>query len=112
MLERRSHGTLPDAPHTQLRAKDGRLLYEHCITRQGFDGPYTIAYHERRPHEAAPAADAPIALAAAERVPERLLRRHYQSPSSALYRAALTPRSRPRSRARGTRPPRLTWSPP
>lgn len=84
MLERRSQGQLPDAPHTQLKANDGRLLYEHCITRQGFDGPYTIAYHERRPHEAMPAADAPIVLAAADRAPERLLRRHYQSPSSAL----------------------------
>jgi homogentisate 1,2-dioxygenase len=84
MLERRSHGQVPDAPHTQLKAKDGRLLYEHCITRQGFDGPYTIAYHDKRPHEALPAADTPISLAAAERKPERLLRRHYPSPGSAL----------------------------
>src|SRR5262249_37766439 len=58
--------------------------YEHCITRQGFDGPYTIAYHQQRPHEALPAGDAPIALAPADRVPERLLRRHYVSPASAL----------------------------
>ena len=82
MLERRSSGLLAEAPHTQLRATDGRLLYEHCITRQGFDGPYTIAYHERRPHEALPAADAPITLPPADRRPERLLRRHYQAPQS------------------------------
>lgn len=95
MLERRSVGRLPDAPHTQLKAPDGRLLYEHCITRQGFDGAYTIAYHEHRPHEAQPAADAPIPLPPAERQPERLLRRHYASPGSAL---ALEPFPRHRGR--------------
>ena len=84
MLERQSRDRLPDAPHTQLKAADGRLLYEHCITRQGFDGPYTIAYHEQRPHEAQPAVDAPVALPPAGTFPERLLRRHYQSPQSAL----------------------------
>ena len=95
MLERLSQGTVPAAPHTQLRAQDGRLLYEHCITRQGFDGPYTIAYHEQRPHEAQPAADAPVELLAADRKPERLLRRHYPSPHSAL---ALEPFPRHRAR--------------
>jgi homogentisate 1,2-dioxygenase len=95
MLERQSRGRLPDAPHTQLKAPDGRLLYEHCITRQGFDGPYTIAYHEHRPHEALPALDAPVALPPAGTFPERLLRRHYQSPQSAL---ALEPFPRHRGR--------------
>src|SRR5687767_10513054 len=83
MLQHLSLGRLPESPHTQLHASDGRLLYEHCITRQGFDGPYTIAYHEQRPHEAQPASDAPVQLLAADRVPERLLRRHYASPQSA-----------------------------
>jgi homogentisate 1,2-dioxygenase len=73
-------GIVPESPHTQLRASDGRLLYEHCITRQGFDGPYTIAYHEQRPHEAQPAAEAPVQLLTADLKPERLLRRHYTSP--------------------------------
>jgi homogentisate 1,2-dioxygenase len=95
MLERQSRGRLPDAPHTQLKAPDGRLLYEHCITRQGFDGPYTIAYHEQRPHEAQPALDAPVILPPAGTFPERLLRRHYQSPQSAL---ALEPFPRHRGR--------------
>lgn len=84
MLERMSLGVVPASPHTQLRADDGRLLYEHCITRQGFDGPYTIAYHERRPHEAQPASEPPVPLEPADRAPERLLRRHYASPQSAL----------------------------
>jgi homogentisate 1,2-dioxygenase len=95
VLTRLSQGQLPAAPHTQLRAADGRLLYEHCITRQGFDGPYTIAYHERRPHEAQPASGAPVELLAAERRPERLLRRHYPCPQSAL---ALEPFPRHRAR--------------
>lgn len=95
MLERRSAGTFPDAPHTQLKGAGGQLLYEHCITRQGFDGAYTIAYHEQRPHEAQPAADAPIPLPPADRQPERLLRRHYPTPSSVL---TLEPFARHRSR--------------
>jgi homogentisate 1,2-dioxygenase len=95
MLERRSQGTLASAPHTQLRALDGSLLYEHCLTRQGFDGPYTIAYHQNRPHEALPAADAPIALPPADRKPERLLRRHYTAPQSPLQ---LEPFARHRGR--------------
>jgi homogentisate 1,2-dioxygenase len=95
MLERISSGRLPSAPHTQLCADDGRLLYEHCITREGFDGPYTIAYHERRPHEAQPADEPPLALAPADRRPERLLRRHYASPTGATRLEAF-PRHRGR----------------
>lgn len=95
MLERRSAGEVADSPHTQLKSKSGQLRYEHCITRQGFDGPYTIAYHERRPHEAEPAADVPIALPPADKLPERLLRRHYASPTSPLELEAL-PRHRGR----------------
>jgi homogentisate 1,2-dioxygenase len=83
VLERVRHGLVPESPHTELRAKDGRLLYEHCITRQGFDGPYTVAYHEQRPHEAEPAAEVPVPLLTADLKPERLLRRHYTSPSGA-----------------------------
>ena len=67
MLERRESGRLPGAPHTQLRAEDGRLLYEHCLTRRGFDGPYTILYHAERPHEAQPSAHGPEELAWSER---------------------------------------------
>lgn len=84
MLERRSAGRLPEAPHTQHTAENGRLLYEHCITRQGFDGPYTIAYHEQRPHEAQPSRDPVVELPPADRKPERLLRRHYPSPTSPI----------------------------
>jgi homogentisate 1,2-dioxygenase len=55
VLERRCSGDLPAKPHTALRsAGSGALRYEECITRAGFDGPYSIVYHEQRPHEATP----------------------------------------------------------
>lgn len=54
MLERRAAGELPAKPHTALYGGSGGLRYEECITRAGFDGPYSIVYHERRPHEADP----------------------------------------------------------
>lgn len=95
MLDRRSAGRLPGTPHTQFRADGVGLLYEHCITRQGFDGAYTICYHQGRPHEALPAPDAPVQLATAERQPDRLLRRHYVSPQNERELEAL-PRHRGR----------------
>src|SRR6185295_15373221 len=40
----------PAKPHTALRDETGRLRYEECLTREGFDGPFTILYHQHRPH--------------------------------------------------------------
>ena len=79
MLERRSFGELPAKAHTALRGSDHALRYEECITRAGFDGPYSIVYHEGRPHEAEP-----VALPHGWRVPVRavapsLQRRHLKS---------------------------------
>ena len=55
MLDRMQCGEVPHKHHTALYSQGssskGRLRYEECITRGGFDGPYTIAYHEHRPHE-------------------------------------------------------------
>ena len=42
--------TSPRKHHIQLRGADGELRFEECFTRDGFDGPYTILYHLRRPH--------------------------------------------------------------
>jgi homogentisate 1,2-dioxygenase len=56
MLERVRHGDVPDKPHTVLRGPQGALRHEECFTRRGFDGAYTILYHERRPHLSTPAA--------------------------------------------------------
>ena len=41
---------MPAKPHTALRDDTGHLRYEECLTRDGFDGPYTILYHQHRPH--------------------------------------------------------------
>ncbi|MFO0611380.1 MAG: homogentisate 1,2-dioxygenase [Polyangiaceae bacterium] len=79
MLDRIALGDVPAKHHIALRAPDGALRYEECITRDGFDGPYTIAYHLRRPHTAR-AVDAlerfPIA---SERLVRPLRRRHYDA---------------------------------
>jgi homogentisate 1,2-dioxygenase len=82
MLERLVVGTVPPKHHIALRDAEGRLLWEECFTRDGFDGPYTIMYHLRRPHEQRVAAVAhgwpapELAPAARERP---LAKRHYRS---------------------------------
>ncbi|KFE62691.1 homogentisate 1,2-dioxygenase [Hyalangium minutum] len=50
MFERRVVGKVPRKHHLQLRDDKGTLMYEECITRDGFEGPYTIAYHQQAPH--------------------------------------------------------------
>ena len=49
MIHRLQRGLIPDKPHTAFEV-DGRLVYEHCVTRKGFEGIYTIQYHLRPPH--------------------------------------------------------------
>lgn len=50
MLERRAEGELPPKHHRALRGSAGELRHEQCLTRDGFEGPYTISYHLRAPH--------------------------------------------------------------
>lgn len=50
MLARLAFGEMPPKHHLAHRV-EGRLLWEECLTRGGFDGPYTIVYHLDRPHE-------------------------------------------------------------
>jgi homogentisate 1,2-dioxygenase len=50
MLDRLCAGDVARKHHIQLRGPEGELRYEECFTRDGFDGPYTILYHLRRPH--------------------------------------------------------------
>jgi homogentisate 1,2-dioxygenase len=50
MLDRVAVGELPAKHHITLLGPDGALRHEECITRRGFDGPYTILYHLHRPH--------------------------------------------------------------
>ena len=50
MFERRVVGKVPRKHHIQLRDDKGTLMFEECLTRDGFEGPYTIAYHQKAPH--------------------------------------------------------------
>jgi homogentisate 1,2-dioxygenase len=84
MLDRMTVGTVPEKPHTALRDAAGTLRYEECLTREGFEGAYTIMYHVNRPHTAAlaDAAHGWRAPQAAERLDSEvrpLARRHYRS---------------------------------
>ncbi|HEV8547777.1 MAG TPA: homogentisate 1,2-dioxygenase [Polyangiaceae bacterium] len=78
MLERRVVGSVPEKPHLQAQAPSGQPLYEECLTRAGFDGPFSILYRLHRPHEAEPAVLSGR-FSAPEVTRERpLLRRHYR----------------------------------
>ena len=79
MIERRAAGQLPDKPHTALRGPDDSLRYEQCLTREGFDGPFTMLYHEGRPHVMEPVDLEPGFGAPRAAEPAALRRRHYQS---------------------------------
>jgi homogentisate 1,2-dioxygenase len=86
MLDRMAEGDLPAKHHLALLGPERQLRYEHCLTRSGFDGAYTILYHEHRPHafETTVAARQPPALESTERDAEdgqahRLRRRHYRT---------------------------------
>ncbi len=79
MLERRTEGDVPKKHHIALRGSDGALRWEECITREGFDGPYTIVYHEHRPHQARQVETTrgfPVPKAGGSRA---LARRHFKS---------------------------------
>ena len=52
MIDRHAVGELPAKHHIALRGPDGALRFEQCLTREGFDGPYTILYHQGKPHTA------------------------------------------------------------
>lgn len=60
MPMRHAVGELPKLPHTALRSESGALRFEHCLTTRGFDGPYSILYHEGPPHLQEPSGEAPI----------------------------------------------------
>jgi len=79
MLDRMTLGEIPRKHHIAFRSPDGALRWEHCITRDGFDGPYTISYHAREPHtQRAVPTDLGFALPVAA-TPRPLAKRHYLS---------------------------------
>jgi homogentisate 1,2-dioxygenase len=79
MLDRVAVGDLPAKHHLALYGAQGSMRYEECLTRLGFDGPYTILYHEHRPHafEAVPSAYRCHSLRADDFQPLR--RHHYRT---------------------------------
>jgi homogentisate 1,2-dioxygenase len=84
MLDRAVSGEVASKHHLALRGPGGVLRHEECITRGGFDGPYSILYHLNRPHTLVPAGighvAAPLRAAGAGplEVPA-LLRRHFRT---------------------------------
>ncbi|MBM4279589.1 MAG: homogentisate 1,2-dioxygenase [Deltaproteobacteria bacterium] len=91
MFERTVCGSVPKKHHIIHKGGDGALLHEECITQEGFEGPYTIAYHLRAPHLAQPEAPRstwalPQPLPAAP----SLARRHYLSGNLAVPGATPT----------------------
>lgn len=78
MLGRISLGSVPVKPHLVFKSDAGALYYEECLTRGGFDGPFSILYHQGRPHEARPVtAERRFSVPGVEPV-QSLLRRHYR----------------------------------
>ena len=49
MIDRMQLGDVPPKPHTAFRSASGALRYEECLTRRGFDGEFSILYHEGPP---------------------------------------------------------------
>ncbi len=83
MLDRIVVGEVPKKHHIALRGPAGELRHEECLTREGFDGAYTIMYHVHRPHtQRAIDTRAGWALPSSAG-PRRLLKRHFKTPNLA-----------------------------
>lgn len=77
MIDWMRAGELPRKPHTAFRGPNGALRHEECLTRRGFDGEFSILYHEGPPMTdlsigpAEPARFSPHAAELAESLPLR-----------------------------------------
>jgi homogentisate 1,2-dioxygenase len=49
MIDRMQLGDVPPKPHIAFRSFSGALRFEECVTRHGFDGEFSILYHEGPP---------------------------------------------------------------
>jgi homogentisate 1,2-dioxygenase len=82
MIDYRSQGELPRKPHTVFRKPTEGIYYEHCFTRDGFDGAFSVLYHRNPPQnhgDAQPLAE-PLWPRVAEAQPQpHLRRRHVRS---------------------------------
>ena len=48
MIHRHQLGKVPAKPHTAFY-EDGKLLMEQCVTREGFEGPFSVLYFRTPP---------------------------------------------------------------
>jgi len=78
MIERACAGRVPPKPHLVFVAEDGERGFEECITRAGFEGPFSILYHRNPPHHAKPTTAAWTCRAPVVEPDRGLLRRHYR----------------------------------
>ncbi|APR87156.1 Homogentisate 1,2-dioxygenase [Minicystis rosea] len=79
MIERLVMGSVPRKHHIAHRDAEGRLYHEECLTRDGFDGPYTILYHQHRPHAQHVEQTTHGWAVPSDPMPRRLAKRHYRS---------------------------------
>jgi len=49
MIHRHTLGRIPPKPHTAFYDEDGKLLMEQMVTRDGFEGPFSILYFRTPP---------------------------------------------------------------
>jgi homogentisate 1,2-dioxygenase len=49
MIHYHKLGRLPAKPHTAFYDDDGKLLMEHCHTREGFEGAFSVLYYRVPP---------------------------------------------------------------
>ena len=78
MIDRMQLGEVPSKPHIAFRSSSGALRYEECLTRRGFDGEFSILYHEGPPMtdtKIGPAVPGRFERKAATPAPEQSLRR-------------------------------------
>jgi homogentisate 1,2-dioxygenase len=78
VLDRMAAGDFPPKHHIVFEGPEG-LRHEECITRQGFDGPYTIAYHVNRPQTHRPVETKHGFRVAKDVGPRPLRKRHFKS---------------------------------
>ncbi|HWA72323.1 MAG TPA: homogentisate 1,2-dioxygenase [Polyangiaceae bacterium] len=78
MLDRLCLGRVPEKPHLVFKSERGELYYEECLTRGGFDGAFSIVYHQARPHEAEPCQAKHGFRVPVAAPPAALARRHFR----------------------------------
>ena len=83
MIDRMQLGRVPEKPHTVFEP-DGKLAYEECFTRQGFDGSFSILYHRNAPTAALSWKISERGWKLPEKAPSHaLVRRHFVAPKFA-----------------------------